>query len=248
MQNLTLGIENISPSKISDISISIIPNSNNLKILQDNKWFIREINPLEKTNLIIPVFADKSIEGQAVNYDVDIQYTKDSSTVIEKQNFATYIRGVIDISVHDIGVSEIAGKKMIIGNVLNQGNVKAQFGQVTVIPLENSIFKKSSQYIGDIDTDAPVPFNIPINSDLSPIGDQKVQVTLMWKDTLLQEHTITGVELVSFGTPKVQSSDSSNFNQLQIIILVAIAAGIGGIVFKVRKKKIALEKKIEESN
>ena len=120
MQNLTLGIENISPSKISDISFSIIPNSNNLKILEDNKWFIREINPLEKTNLVIPVFADKSIEGQAVNYDVDMQYTKDGSTVIEKQNFATYIRGVIDISVHDIGVSEIAGKKMIIGNGLNQ--------------------------------------------------------------------------------------------------------------------------------
>jgi hypothetical protein len=248
MQNLTLGIENISPSKISDISISIIPNSNNLKILQDNKWFIREINPLEKTNLIIPIFADKSIEGQAVNYDVDIQYTKDGSTVIEKQNFATYIRGVIDISVHDIGVSEIAGKKMIIGNVLNQGNVKAQFGQVTVIPLENLIFKRSSQYIGDIDTDAPVPFNIPINSDSPPIGDQKVQVTLMWKDTLLQEHTITEVESVSFGTPKIQSSDSSNFNQFQIIILIAIAAGIGGVVFKVRKKKIALEKKIEESS
>jgi hypothetical protein len=244
MQNLTLGIENISPSKISDISISIVPNSNSLKILQDNKWFIKEINPLEETNLQIPIFADKSIEGQAVNYDVDIQYTKEGSTVIEKQNFATYIRGVIDISVHDIGVSEIAGKKMIIGNVLNQGNIKAQFGQVTVIPLDNSI-KKSFQYIGDIDIDAPVPFNIPINFDTPPIGDHKIQVTLTWKDTLLQEHTITEVDTVSFGTPKVTSNDSSNF-QLQIIILIAIAAGIGGIMFKVRKKKITLEKKIPE--
>ena len=114
MQNLTLGIENLSPSKISDISISITPNSSNLKILQDNKWFIKEINPLEQTDLVIPVFADKSIEGQAVNYEVDIQYTKDGATVIEKQNFATYIRGVIDISLHDIGVTDIAGKKMII--------------------------------------------------------------------------------------------------------------------------------------
>ena len=247
MQNLTLGIENLSPSKVSDISISIIPNANNLKILQDNKWFIKEINPLEKTDLIIPVFADKSIEGQAVNYDVDIQYTKEGSTVIEKQNFATYIRGVIDISVHDIGVSEIAGKKMVIGNVLNQGNVKAVFGQITVIPLDNSIIKQSSQYIGDIDIDAPVPFNIPINSDTPPVGDQKVQVTLTWKDTLLQQHTITEIDTVSFGTPKV-SSYNSNFSQLQIVILVAIAAGIGGIVFKVRKKKIPLEKKVQESS
>ncbi|SMH71988.1 COG1361 S-layer family protein [Candidatus Nitrosotalea okcheonensis] len=247
MQNLTLGIENLSPSKISDISISITPNSSNLKILQDNKWFIQEINPLEKTDLIIPVFADQSIEGQAVNYEVDIQYTKDGATVIEKQNFATYIRGVIDISLHDIGVSDIAGKKMIIGDVLNQGNVKAVFGQVTVSSVDSTIIKPSSQYIGDIDIDAPVPFNIPINSDTVPTGDQKIQVTLTWKDTLLEQHTITEVDTVSFGNPPVQSSDNG-INQLQIVILVAIAAGIGGIVFKIRKKKIVLEKKIEESS
>jgi hypothetical protein len=137
---------------------------------------------------------------------------------------------------------------MIIGNVLNQGNIKAQFGQVTVIPLDSPIFKRSSQYIGDIDIDAPVPFNIPINSDTPPIGDQRVQVTLTWKDTLLQEHAITEVDTISFGTPTTQSSGGSNFNQLQIIILVAIAAGIGGIVFKVRKKKIPLEKKVQESS
>ena len=248
MQNLTLGIENLSPSKISDISISITPNSDSLKILQDNKWSIPEINPLEKTDLIIPVYADQSIEGQAVNYEVDTQYTRDGATVIEKQNFATYIRGVIDISLHDVGVTDIAGKKMIIGNVLNQGNVKAVFGQVTVSSVDNNIIKPSNQYIGDIDIDAPVPFNIPINSDTVPTGDQKIQVTLTWKDTLLQPHTITEVDTVSFGTPPVQSSNSIGINQLQIIILVAIAAGIGGIVFKVRKKKIVLEKKIEESS
>ncbi len=248
MQNLTLGIENLSPSKISDISISITPNSNSLKILQDNKWFIKEINPFEKTDLVIPVFADKNIEGQAVDYEVDVQYTKDGATVIEKQNFATYIRGVIDISVHDIGLTEIAGQKMIIGDVLNQGNVKAVFGQVTVMPLDNQAIKKSSQYIGDIDIDAPVPFNIPLSYDSPPSGDQKVQVTLTWKDTLLQQHTITEIDTVSFGAPPVKSSDSANASQLQIIILVAIAAGIGGIVFKVRKKKIVLEKKVEESS
>jgi hypothetical protein len=247
LQNMTIQIENLSPTKISNIGITIDPSSDGLKILKDNKWFVREINPFESATLNIPVFADKSMEGQAVNYVVNMQYTKDGSTVIEKQNFANYIRGVIDISVHDIKVSEIAGKKMIIGNVLNQGNVKAQFGQVTAIPLDNPIFKSSSQYIGDIDIDAPVPFNIPIVSDTPPAGDQRVQVTLTWKDTLLQQHTITEIDTISFGTPTV-SNNNSNSNQLQIVILVAIAAGIGGIVFKVRKKKIALEKKVQESS
>ena len=243
MQNLTLGIENLSPSKISDISISITPNSNNLKILQDTKWFVKEINPFERTELKIPVFADKSIEDQAVNYDVNIQYTKEGSTVIEKQNFATYIRGVIDISVYGVGVSEIAGKKMVIGNVLNQGNVKAVFGSVTVESLDNSNIKKSSQYIGDIDIDAPVPFNAPVESTRELTGDQKVIITLTYKDSLLETHTISQVDTISFGTENPQSND--NFSQIQLVILLAIAAGIGGIVFKIKKsKRVQVENKV----
>ncbi len=247
MQNLTLGIQNLSPSKISDISISITPNSNNLKILEDTKWFVKEIKPLEQTEIVIPTYADMSIEGQAVNYDVSLQYTKEGSTVIEKQNFATYIRGVINISIHDIGVTEIAGKKMIIGNALNQGNIKAQFGQVTVEPLDNSNIKKASQYIGDIDIDAPVPFNIPIESDTPPTGDQKVQVTLTYRDSLLQLHTVTDVATVSFGNPQPASS-GIDIGQLQLVIIVAIAGGVGGIIFKIRKNKIALAKKINEES
>ena len=73
-------------------------------------------------------------------------------------------------------------------------------------------------------------------------------MTLTWKDTLLQQHTLTEVDTVSFGTPTVQSSSSPSFNQLQVVILVAIAAGIGGIVFKARKKKVVLEKKVEQSS
>ncbi|MDE1726007.1 MAG: hypothetical protein KGH89_01920 [Thaumarchaeota archaeon] len=247
MQNLTLGLQNTSPSKISNISVSITPNSPDFKILQDNKWFIQEINPLTSGVLQIPVFADQNIEGQAVNFDVNIQYTKDGSTVIEKQSFASYIRGVIDVSVYGVQVSEIAGKQMIIGNILNQGNIKGQFGQVTLDPLESSTIKETTQYIGDLDIDAPVPFNVPVDSTSVQLsGDQKVMVTLTYKDTLLQTHTITQVDTVSFGAPAPQSDGS--FSQLQLVILVAIAAGIGGIVFKIKKKpKIPVEKTVQET-
>lgn len=239
MQNLTLGLENTSPSKISGISITVTPNSPDFKILQDNKWFIQEINPLESSAIQIPVFADQNIQDHAVDFTVNMQYTKDGSTVIETQNFATYIRPVIDVSVYGVQASEIASQQMIIGNVLNQGNVKGQFAVATIDPLENSTIKEATQYIGDIDIDAPTPFNVPVQSSTTGqlFGDQKVLVTLTYKDTLLQSHTITQVDTVSFGAPIPQSSGS--FSQLQLVILVAIAAGIGGIVFKIKKKSKA---------
>jgi hypothetical protein len=246
MQNLTLGLENLSPSKISDISITLVPSSSDLKILQDPKWFINNINPLERTALEIPVFADQNISNQAVNFDVNIQYTKDGSTVIEKQSFATYIRPVIDISVYGVDVMNIGGKQNIIGNILNQGNIKGQFATVTIQPIDNSKIKKSIQYIGDIDIDAPTPFNIPIDFTGNPsFGENKVVVTVTYKDSLLQPHTITQENIITLANPTPQTNDTS---QLQLIILVAIAAGIGGIVFKIRKAKLPITKKIAENS
>ncbi len=245
MQNLTLGLENLSPSKISDISITLVPSSSDLKILQDPRWFVNEINPLEKTTLNIPVFADQNISNQAVNFDANIQYTKDGSTVIEKQSFATYIRPVIDISVYGVDVLNIGGKQNIIGNILNQGNIKGQFATVTIESVDNSNIKKSVQYIGDIDIDAPTPFNIPIDFTGNPsFGENKVVVTVTYKDSLLQPHTITQENTITLANPTPQTNDTS---QLQLIILVAIAAGIGGIVFKVRKAKLPITKKVIEN-
>ncbi len=246
MQNLTLGLENLSPSKISDISITLAPSSSNLRILQDPRWFVKEINPLENTGLNIPVFADQSIVNQAVNFDVNIQYTKDGSTVIEKQSFATYIRPVIDVSVYGVDVMNIGGKQNIIGNILNQGNIKGQFATVTIESIDNSNIKKSFQYIGDIDIDAPTPFNIPVEFAGTPtFGEHKVVVTVTYKDTLLQPHTITQEDTITLANPTPQSNNNS---QIQLVILVAIAAGIGGFVFKVRKVKILLTKKVKESS
>ena len=244
MQNLTLGFENLSPSKISDMSITLVPSSSDLKILQDPRWFVSEIKPLEGTFLNIPVFADQTIVNQAVSFDVNILYTKDGATVIEKQSFATFVQPVIDVSVYGVQVSVIAGQKMIIGNVLNQGNMKGQFAIVTIDPVEGSTIKEATQYIGDIDIDAPTPFNVPIQSTTEQLsGDQKVQVTLTYKDTLLQSHTITQIETLSFGAPTPSTDNSSQ--QLQLVILVAVAAGIGGIVFKIKKKsKVPVEKKV----
>ncbi|MBI3622762.1 hypothetical protein HY212_01610 [Candidatus Pacearchaeota archaeon] len=246
MQNLTLGLENLSPSKISDISITLVPSSSDLKILQDPRWFINNINPLERTALNIPVFADQNISNQAVNFDVNIQYTKDGSTVIEKQSFATYIRPVIDISVYGVDVMNIGGKQNIIGNILNQGNIKGQFATVTIQPIDNSKIKKSVQYIGDIDIDAPTPFNIPIDFIGNPsFGENKVVVTVIYKDSLLQPHTIIQENTITLANPTPQTNDTS---QLQLIILVAIAAGIGGIVFKIRKAKLPITKKVAENS
>ena len=139
----------------------------------------------------------------------------------------------------------IGGKQNIIGNILNQGNIKGQFATVTIEPIDNSKIKKSVQYIGDIDIDAPTPFNIPVDFIGNPsFGENKVVVIVTYKDSLLQPYTITQENAITLENPTPKTNDTP---QLQLIILVAIAAGIGGIVFKVRKAKLPITKKVTEN-
>lgn len=246
MQNLTMGLQNLSPSDVSNIAVTLTPSSSDFRILEDPRWYIQDIPPLGNITLNIPVFADQNIASEAVNFNVNIQYTKDASTVLEQQDFATYIRPVIDVSMYGVQTQVIAGQTNIIGNILNEGNLQGQFAIVTIDPLEDSAIKEATEYVGEIDTDAPTPFNVPVQSTTGePLsGDQKVLVTLTYKDSLLQLHTITQVDTVSFGQPVASASP---FSELQPVILVAIAVGIGGIVFKIKKKpKQLIEKKVEE--
>lgn len=246
MENLALELTNLSGSKISDISISITPNSDAVKILQDTKWFIKEIDPLSKTKLEIPIFADRSVQERAVLLDISVQYTHKGSTVAERHNVGVYMKGLIDTSIFGINVIEIAGKQTIIGNVLNQGNTKGLFGSATVEPLADSNIKKSTQYIGDIDTDAPVPFNIPIEFVGEPrAGEHKVRIIVNYKDSLLQDHTVTQETSIFYKDIKTKTYDLS---QISLIVLVIVAGGIGGILLKMGKIKTSAIKKIKEDS
>ncbi|MGI0046155.1 MAG: COG1361 S-layer family protein, partial [Nitrosotalea sp.] len=71
MQNLTLGLQNLSPSKISNIAVTLTPSSSDFRILDDPRWYVEQINPLDSTTLNIPVFADQNIANEAVNFNVN---------------------------------------------------------------------------------------------------------------------------------------------------------------------------------
>ena len=247
MENLALELTNLSGSKISDISISVTPHSDAVKILQDTKWFIKEIDPLSKTKLEIPVFADRSVQERAIILDISVQYTNKGNTVAEKHSVGLYMKGLIDTSIFGINVIEIAGKQTIIGNVLNQGNTKGLFATATVEPLADSNIKKSTQYIGDIDTDAPVPFNIPIEFVGEPRGgEHKVRISVSYKDSLLQDLVVTQETSIFYKDGNTKTT--YDLSQISIIILVIVAGGIGGILLKMGKIKTTAIRKIKEGS
>ncbi len=154
------------------------------------------------------------------------------------------MKGLIDLTIYDVGIIDLSGKPTVIGEIINEGNEDALFGFVTLEGLGDSNIKSSRQYIDEIEIDAPVPFNMPIEFDGEPTyGENDIKITVRYKDSLRDETFLTheATIFVADTTQDMQDQGSGIMEYSQYIILGIIAI-VGVVSFrkiKNRKKEIA---------
>jgi hypothetical protein len=144
---------------------------------------------------------------------------------------------LIDVSIYNIDVIDLSGKQMIIGEIINEGNQDALFGFVTVDPIGNSNIKKSTQFIDEIEIDAPVPFNVPIEFDGEPqYGEHDIKITIRYKDDIREEHFIINNSTIFL--EESSNDGESDDNTMMIVIPIVIAIAVAIFVMRRRKKEI----------
>ena len=132
-------------------------NVENVVILESN-WDVGNIDPKSSRQLTATVYVPETIKGDTLRIPLTISYYNaqgDPQSVNKIVDF--YIKGLIDISVYGIDVIQLSENQMVIGEIINEGNEDALFGFVTLEPLGDSNIKKQTQFIDEIETDAPVP-------------------------------------------------------------------------------------------
>ncbi|NDB51070.1 MAG: hypothetical protein EB161_02740, partial [Nitrosopumilaceae archaeon] len=96
---------------------------------------------------------------------------------------------------------------------------------------------KTTQFIDELETDSPVPFNIPVEFDGEPkYGDHKIKITVRYKDDVRQEHTVSEIATVTL-KDLTKKPEPTPMDFAPGIIVLAIL-GIGGyIAYKKIKQK-----------
>ena len=209
-------------------------NVENVVILESN-WNVGNIAPKSSKTLTATVYIPQNLQQDTLRIPLTIKYYNshgDLQTVSKIVDF--YIKGLIDLKVYDINVIELSGTQMVVGEIINEGNEKALFGFVTLDPLNNSNIKKQTQFIDEIDTDSPVPFNIPLEFDGKPqYGEHDIQLTVRYKDSVRDElFVIHNATIFVKEPPKTESG-----NNLQLIIIpIVIVIAVGIYIIRRRKK------------
>ena len=206
-------------------------------VVLDSNWDVGHIAPGTSQYLEVDVYVPGSLRGETLRAPMEITYFNahgDRHTISRIVDF--YVKGLIDLSIYDVEVIDLSGKPTVIGEIINEGNEDALFSFVTLEPVGDSNIKKSTQFIDEIDTNSPVPFNIPIEIEGEPMfGDHDIRITVRYKDSLRDE--IFEIYDTTIFIEDSSATQTSEVDYSQFAIL-GVAAGIGGIVyFQIRKRK-----------
>ena len=246
--HVTIEISNDGTAPISSVDVVLqntqserasttqsITNVENVVILNTD-WEIGEIDPKSKKLIELDVYVPESLKGDTLRAPIKINYFNahgDQHTISRIADF--FVKGLIDLSIYNIDVIELSGTQMVIGEIINEGNEDGLFGFVSIDPRGDSNIKSNTQFIDEIEIDAPVPFNIPIEFDGEPkYGDHDITITVRYKDGIRDELFLN--HDVTISVEKPSNDVESGPDSTMIIIPIILAIGIGFYLIRRRKK------------
>lgn len=239
--DLTVSLINNRSQELSDVVVSVAPQSDSIRILGFTSWNIGDLEPGSSQEISTRVFASRDMIGRATTFVFTVQHLSAGQPEIENISLGTYVDGEISIKAYDVGVTYIGGRPNLTGNLLNEGNVLALFTTVELLSAENLAESlPPQQYLGDLTENSPLPFSIPIDVPQSTgAGTYPVEVQIQYRDTLRELHTLTFDAQVDF-VPEAPSENSSqapaNGSMIGVGIGIAVAAAIAFVVIRSRKR------------
>ena len=245
--NVIIEIANDGTAPISSVDIvaqntstelastsSSTTNIENVVILESN-WDVGNINSKSFRHLTATVYVPEGLKGDTLRIPLTISYYNahgDQHEISKIVDF--YIKGLIDLSVFNVEVIELSGTQMVVGEIINEGNEDGLFGFVSIEPRGDSNIKSNTQFIDEIETDAPVPFNLPIEFDGEPkYGDHDITITVRYKDSVRDEIFLTHDATIF--VKELSNDDDNGPDSTLIIIPIILAIGAGIYIMRRRK-------------
>jgi hypothetical protein len=286
IEDLTFKLQNnaknmSNPLRDLVINLDVSPKES-IEILGKSRWIFDSMDPYSYYDLGTKIFASEQIANTPVEFSINIDYISNEELKKESLLVGAYIEGQIKITGHDFEIRKVGNTPNFSGNLLNEGNSRALFTKVNLEELKpiselvsnhtnknkdnnnnNFLSTPQEQYLGDLDSNSPLPFSIPIDLNINNTnGKYSFSLSVYYSDNLRKMHHVLlngTVDIInnlanetqrsntSFGINDIISKNHLIFTIFIAIILIVI---IGGILYlrKKRKKTISPGFELENNN
>ena len=217
-------------------------------VVYESSWDVGNIAPLSSEYIEMTVYIPETLSGQTLRLPLQISYIDaHGEGVSEIRTVDFYVRGLVDLSVYGVETFSISDSIMVVGEIINEGNEDALFAFVTVEPAGTSNIAPQTQFLDEIDTDSPVPFNIPLEFDGDPIyGEHDVVVTVRYKDDIREEHFLVHPATISVAAPQQAAdepvipglpAEAPSSDMIVMLAAGAVAVIIVAVLVAVRRRR-----------
>ena len=264
IQDIDFTVANSDNKKpITNVVISLLSQSNSMKILGDSRWTFQSMLPQSKLNLSTKVFASSDLIGKPALFTLTVDYVSAGQSKTDSLNIGTYVSGDIKIRVYDVALNFIGGTPNLIGNLLNEGNTVGLFTTVELVKVKSNSGKSfipitpPAQYLGDLSVDSPLPFSMPLNIDnrtMSTIqpGIYPITLKITYSDDLKISHVLLVNSSIDFEPKHAQSSNGAGgsgggLSGFGVVIIVAAIAAVIVFLFVRRRRSKSKRTKLQSS-
>ena len=256
INNVSILVKNLKPYTLRDASITLESTASWLTLLEGAREYFKEIRPDEEIELNVLIFVSEqtfeklSTVGYSTYINVNVEYIDwQGITKTESYKLGYYVKGIIDLKLQDLNFEVINKQPYIVGRLLNEGNEPAFFTRILLVDGNNVIRPLRSVYLGDVNPNAPLMFNLPIVvvGNLTP-GVIPVKILVEYKDTLRNNFSKTFVYdvVITSSWPQPQEktgialTDSVWYTAAVLIAIAAVASVVSAIKIGGRRRRKSL--------
>ena len=134
LDDLNFAVANNSTDSMSNIVISLVPQSTSVSIVGASTWTIPNMTPGERQILATKVFAANSLINTPTSFTLTANYVSKSQTQSNSLTLGTFVVGDIKLQLYSLTATTGGSSQGLTGNLLNQGSTTGLFTTVDLAP------------------------------------------------------------------------------------------------------------------
>ena len=145
LDDLNFAVANNSTDTMSNILISLVPQSTSVSVVGPSTWTIQNLAPGERQVLTTRVYAANTLIATPTSFTLTATYVSKGQSQTNSLTLGTFVVGDIRLQIYDLSLTTSGGTSSLVGNLLNQGSTTALFTTAQLAPSQLTSAMKAAR-------------------------------------------------------------------------------------------------------
>ncbi|MGI0007591.1 MAG: COG1361 S-layer family protein, partial [Nitrosotalea sp.] len=145
LDTLDFAVANNSTDSMSNILISLVPQSTSVSVVGPSTWTIQNLAPGDRQVLATQVYAANTLIGTPASFTLTANYVSKGQSQSNSLTLGTFVVGDIRLQIYGLSLTTSGGTSSLVGNLLNQGSTTALFTTAQLAPSQLTSAMKAAR-------------------------------------------------------------------------------------------------------